>query len=114
LIIEPFHVPKRRSFLAVSLALGWRSTIPGTGSKRMPLATVKIALLWCLAFNYAVLLLWFIVITVAHDLLYRISAPWFRVSTQAFDAINYGGLVAYKSFILFFNVVPYVALVVAT
>ena len=80
----------------------------------MSLVILKTVLLWCLAFNYGVLLVWFIAISVAHDAVYRLNARWFRVSAQSFDAINYGAFAAYKSCILFFNVVPYLALVLAT
>ena len=80
----------------------------------MPLATVKTVLLWSFAINYGVLLLWFVLIAVAHDPLYRICARWFRVSVETFDAVNYGGICAYKICILFFTLVPYVALRLAT
>ncbi|HTA64313.1 MAG TPA: hypothetical protein VK753_02305 [Xanthomonadaceae bacterium] len=80
----------------------------------MSLATLKIALLWCAAINYSVLILWFILVTLAHDAFYRISARFFRITPQTFDAVNYGGIAAYKLVILSFNLVPYVALVLAT
>ena len=80
----------------------------------MSLAILKTVLLWSLAFNYGVLLLWFVLILVAHDALYRINARFFHISVQTFDAVNYGGIAAYKTCIFFFNLVPYVALVLAT
>ena len=80
----------------------------------MSLAILKTVLLWSIAINYGVLLFWFVLIVVAHDPLYRITARWFRVSVQTFDAVNYGGIAAYKICILFFTLVPYVALSLAT
>ena len=80
----------------------------------MPLATIKLVLLWSFAIKYGALLLWFILIAVAHDPLYRICSRWFRISVQTFDAVNYGGIAAYKTCILFFNLVPWVALNLAT
>jgi hypothetical protein len=80
----------------------------------MSLATAKIALLWCAAMNYSVLLLWVVLVTLARDASYRLTARFFPVTPQAFNAINYGGIAAYKLCILFFNLVPYVALVLAT
>ena len=80
----------------------------------MPLATLKAVLLWSFAINYGVLLLWFVLIVVAHDPLYRISTRWFRISVGTFDAVNYGGIAAYKICILFFTLVPYAALRLAT
>jgi len=80
----------------------------------MSLVTLKAALLWCAVFNYSVLLLWVLLVVVAHDVFYRINARFFRITPQAFDTVNYGGIAVYKLFTLFFNLVPYVALVLAT
>lgn len=80
----------------------------------MSVATLKAVLLWSFAINYGVLLFWFVLITTAHDPLYRICARWFRISVQTFDAVNYGGISAYKICILFFTLVPWVALNLAT
>jgi hypothetical protein len=67
-------------------------------------------LLWCVAINYAVLLLWFGVFTLAHDWVYRMHTRWFRLSPEMFDALNYGGVAVYKIGILLFFVVPLIAL----
>jgi hypothetical protein len=80
----------------------------------MSLVILKTVLLWSFAINYGLLLLWFILIAVAHDPLYRLCARWFRISVQTFDAVNYGGISAYKICILFFTLVPWLALSLAT
>jgi hypothetical protein len=80
----------------------------------MPIATIKIALLWSLAVNYGMLLLWLLVIALARDAFYRINERIFPVSSQTFDAVNYGGIAAYKGCIIFFNLVPWIALSMAT
>jgi hypothetical protein len=80
----------------------------------MPLATIKLVLLWCIAFNYGILLLWVALAILAHDAFYRLNARLFRVTPQTYDAINYGGIAAYKMLIIFFNLVPYVALLLST
>jgi hypothetical protein len=80
----------------------------------MSIATLKLVLLWSLAFNYGVMLLWFALILIAHDTFYRINARFFHISVQTFDAVNYGGIAAYKTCIIFFNLAPYVALLLAT
>jgi NO-binding membrane sensor protein with MHYT domain len=67
-------------------------------------------LLWSLAFNYAVLLVWFFAFIFARDGLRRLHGKWFRLSDSAFDAIHYGGMAAYKIGILLFNLAPFVAL----
>ena len=67
-------------------------------------------LLWCVVINYAVLLLWFAVFTLAHDRVYRMHSRWFRLSPEMFDALNYAGVAVYKIGILLFFVVPLIAL----
>ena len=67
-------------------------------------------LLWSLAFNYAVLLVWFLAFVTARDALRRLHGRWFALPDASFDAIHYGGMAAYKIGILLFNLAPLVAL----
>jgi hypothetical protein len=80
----------------------------------MSLVTLKVVLLWCAAFNYSILLLWLFLVTFAHDAFYRVTARIFRITPELYDAINYGGIAAYKLLIIFFNLIPYLALVLST
>jgi hypothetical protein len=80
----------------------------------MSLVTIKLTLLWCLAFNYSILLLWVLLASLGHDKFYRVTAKIFRVTPQTYDAVNYGGIAAYKVLIIFFNLIPYVALALST
>ena len=67
--------------------------------------------LWCAAgINYAILIAWFCVFVFAHDWLYRLHSRWFRLSPEAFDACNYGGVAVYKIGTLLFFLVPAIAL----
>ncbi|UVE17531.1 hypothetical protein NVV93_18485 [Pseudomonas sp. LS44] len=70
-------------------------------------------LLWSLGINYAVLLTWFAVFRGAHDWLYRLHGRWFRLSTESFDALHYGGMAIYKIGVLLFNLTPLLALCLA-
>jgi len=65
---------------------------------------------WCTIINYAVLIYWFIMLVWAHNLVYRAHSRWFRLSEEAFDAMNYGGMGLYKLGIFVFNLVPYLVL----
>ena len=67
-------------------------------------------LLWSLAFNYAVLLAWFLAFVTARDALRRLHGRWFALPDASFDAIHYGGMAAYKIGILLFNLAPLAAL----
>lgn len=67
-------------------------------------------LAWSLALNYGLLLTWFLSFAVARDWMRGFHGRWFRLSDGSFDAIQYGGMAAYKLAIFFFNLVPLCAL----
>jgi len=76
----------------------------------MTLDLVSQSLLWCMAFNYAVLFIWFFAFIFAHGWMRRLHGQWFHLSDSAFDAVHYGGMAIYKIGILLFNLAPFVAL----
>lgn len=76
---------------------------------QLTVADVRHILLWSLAVNYGVLLVWFAAIAFAHDWVYRLHTRWFRLSRETFDALHYGGMAAYKIGTLLFNVAPLIA-----
>lgn len=67
-------------------------------------------LLWSMGVNYAVLLIWFIAFVFARGFIRTLHGRWFNLSDQAFDAIHYGGMAAYKISIVLFNLAPLIAL----
>ena len=75
---------------------------------------LKDVLLWCVCLNYAVLFIWFGVFVLAHDWMYGMHGRWFKLSVETFDAIHYAGLAVYKIGILLLNLVPWVALCLAS
>jgi hypothetical protein len=78
----------------------------------MSVETVRGLLGWCIVINYGVLLLWFLLFTLAHDWVYQLHRRWFRLTVEQFDAIHYSVMGFYKIGIFLFNLVPYVALLV--
>ena len=58
---------------------------------------IKELLLYSLAFNYAILLIWFGVFSLGHDWMYRLHSRWFNLSAETFDALHYGSMAVYKS-----------------
>jgi hypothetical protein len=76
----------------------------------MSIETARSFFLWCGIFNYGLLLLWFLLFTLAHDGLIRQWSRWFRSSDVPFDAMNFAGMMLYKLGILLFNLVPWVVL----
>ena len=67
-------------------------------------------LLWCLIFNYVILLWWFLAFKFAHGWMFRLHGRWFHMSEERFDSIHYAGMAIYKIGVLLFNLAPYVAL----
>jgi hypothetical protein len=76
----------------------------------MSLEAVRNTLLWCTAINVAVLVVWSLLWVLPHQWIYRLTSRRFRLTPEQFDAISFAGIVVYKLGILFFNLVPYIAL----
>ncbi len=75
----------------------------------MTVELVRNFLLCCAVINYAVLLLWAVLVLMPHAWMYRLWGRWFRLSAEQFDAINFAGIVFYKVGIILFNLVPLVS-----
>jgi hypothetical protein len=67
-------------------------------------------LFWCTLINFGVLLWWAAFFLLAPDFVYRVHSRLFIISRTQFDAIHYAGMAVYKLSIVFFNLVPYIAL----
>jgi hypothetical protein len=76
----------------------------------MSIELARNAVLWCAIINYALLVVWFLLYTLAHEWLYRLWGTWFRLRTEQFDMISLAGIMLYQIGIILFNLVPYVAL----
>lgn len=76
----------------------------------MNIEQLRTVLLYCTIMNFALLALWGLLFILPHEWLYRWSGRVFRISAEQFDAINFAGIVFYKLAILFFNLIPYLAL----
>jgi len=78
----------------------------------MSTQTAISALLWCTVINYGFLLVWFLLLALPHQWLYRLWGTWFHLSAEQFDALSFAGMVIYKIGILLFNLVPLIALLI--
>ena len=76
----------------------------------MTVETMRAVLGWCSIINMGLLLWWFLFVMGAHDLMYRWHSKMFKVSVEKFDQIHYTGIIYFKVFVFFFNIVPYFAL----
>ncbi|HCU89308.1 MAG TPA: hypothetical protein DGR97_05175 [Gammaproteobacteria bacterium] len=80
----------------------------------MAIELVQEILGWCLLINVVLLLIWFLFIVFANDWMFRIHTRWFKLSSENFDAIHYAGIGLFEMGIVMFNVVPYLALRIAS
>ena len=76
----------------------------------MTLEAVRAVLAWCSLINIVFLIWWFLLITLAHDWMYRFHSKWFSLSVETFDTVHYAGMGLFKIGIFLFNLVPYFAL----
>ena len=76
----------------------------------MDLVMIEKFLLWCTVLNYGILLVWWLLFSIAHDWLYRLHTRWFQLSRETFDTIHYKSMALYKIGIMLFNLTPYCAL----
>ena len=76
----------------------------------MTVQVVRDALFWCWVINFGLLLLWFLMFSLARDWIYRYHSRWFKLSAERFDSIHYTGMAMFKTAIFMFNLVPYIAL----
>jgi hypothetical protein len=80
----------------------------------MTLAELKHLLLISTLINYVIVTVWFLAFTYAHEGLYRLHTRWFRLSPQDFDKIHYSMMAVYKIGVLLLNLVPLIALTIAS
>ena len=65
-----------------------------------------------LAFNYALLLFWALMILFASDAVHGLHNRWLPLSKEWFFAIHYAGMALYKILIFVFCLMPLLALLV--
>ena len=68
--------------------------------------------MWCTIINGAVFVFAIIVFVSAPDLVHRVQSIFFPISRENFNLVMYCFLGLFKIFILVFNLVPYVALLI--
>jgi len=78
----------------------------------MDIHTVRAFFMWCTIINGALLILSFLICACAGAWVHRMHGKWFPISREAFNVAIYSFLGLYKMFVLGFNLVPYVALVI--
>lgn len=67
-------------------------------------------LVWCLVLNSVMFGFWALMIFAAPDLVYRTQHAFLPISESTFQTCIYCMMGGYKLLIIFFNLVPYIAL----
>jgi hypothetical protein len=78
----------------------------------MDIQTLTAFFMWCTIINGGLLVLWSTIYLLAPDLVYRMQRKWFPFPRETFNLVFYSFLGLFKIFILVFNVVPYIALLI--
>ena len=78
----------------------------------MDITIVRAFFMWCTIINGGLLILSFLVCACAGNWVHRMQSKWFPISREAFNVAIYSFIGLYKMFILGFNLVPYVVLVI--
>lgn len=78
----------------------------------MSIELVRHLLGWSTLISYGLLLVWFLMFTLNHNLVYRLHSRWFKLSENNFDLIHYCGMGLLKLLVFIFFLVPYLALLI--
>lgn len=78
----------------------------------MDMQTLTTFFMWCSIINGGILTLWVVIFMIAPDLVFRTQRIWFPLPRESFDMIYYSFLGLFKIFFLFFNLVPFLALLI--
>jgi hypothetical protein len=78
----------------------------------MDIQIVRAFFMWCTIMNGALLVASFMICVFAGDWAYRMHSRWFNLSRETFNVVLYSYLGLLKMFVLAFNLVPYLALLI--
>ena len=78
----------------------------------MDIQTLTAFFMWCTILNLALLVLSLLICLGAGDWIYSMHGKWFSISRETFNVAIYSFLGLYKVFILVFNLIPYIALLI--
>ncbi|MEW8028101.1 MAG: DUF6868 family protein [Candidatus Thiodiazotropha sp.] len=68
--------------------------------------------MWCTIINGGLLILWTLFILFAPELVYKTQSRWIAISRSNFDTLIYLFLGIFKLFFIFFNLIPFLALLI--
>jgi len=78
----------------------------------MDIQTLTAFFMWCTIINSGILFLWAMLFLLVPNLLYRTQSKWISISRENFDLVFYSFMGVFKVFIIIFNLVPWLALLI--
>jgi len=78
----------------------------------MTIYQIRDFLMWCSIINVALMIVMFLFCWLGRDWVYKIHSKIFPITESQFNAILYSFFGAYKLFIYFFNIIPWIAVYV--
>ena len=78
----------------------------------MDICSLTTFFMWLTIINGGILILWGVFCMFAADLVYRTQTKWFPIPRETFNVVIYSFLGILKIFVIMFNVVPYIALLI--
>jgi len=78
----------------------------------MDIQTLTTFFMWCTIINGGIFVLWTVFSMFAPDFIYRTQSKWLPIPRETFNVVIYSFLGLVKVVFIFFNVVPYVALLI--
>ncbi len=68
--------------------------------------------MWCTVINGSLLVLWSLLAAVAPGTIYRLHSKWFPLPKETFTVLFYAFIGVFKMFVIVFNAVPFLALLI--
>ena len=78
----------------------------------MEIEPVRAFFMWCTIINVALLAVSFVMCASLGGWIYRMHSRWFPISKESFYVIIYSVLASFKTLVILFNFVPYIALLI--
>lgn len=69
--------------------------------------------MWCTIINGGLLVFWSVFILITPDLVYRLQSTFFPMTRETYNVVIYCFLGFFKIIIIVFNLVPFIALLIA-
>ena len=78
----------------------------------MDIHTVRAFFMWCTIINIVLLAFTFLMCAFAGDWIQKMHGKWFPMPKETFTVLLYSYIAVFKIFVIVFNIVPWIALMI--